>query len=93
MLTGTYRIETQSSYYIFDFEKSLFRREGKEKTEGYYYAVPLRKDGTWIKFAYLENLEVGKPLSIISMDIADELDTATVRVTTPVLNISPYAQD
>lgn len=77
--SGMYRVTTQSSVYLFDFDNLLAMRTNTTEES-------LRKDGEWFKFITVSCV-LGTSMAIWTSDIADKDGTFTYRYSTIVKSI------
>jgi hypothetical protein len=74
--SGVYRVSTEKSIYLFDFENMQAMRTTASNEA-------LRKDGEWFKFITVA-CDIGKPMAIWTNNIAGGGETFTYRYSTEV---------
>jgi hypothetical protein len=74
--SGMYRVTTESSLYLFDFD-NLRAMRTNDTNEA------LRRDGEWFNFITV-SCQVGSQMAIWTNDIAQQKDTFTYRYSTIV---------
>jgi hypothetical protein len=74
--SGVYRVSTEKSIYLFDFENMQAMRTNS-------FDESLRRDGEWFKFITVA-CDIGKQMTIWTNDIATGGETFTYRYSTEV---------
>lgn len=77
--SGVYRVTTENSVYLFDFENLRAMRTTTLNES-------MRKDGEWFNFITIA-CEIGKQMAIWTNDLAEHKDTFTYRYSTIVRSI------